>query len=189
MLDRAGYAMPSVQEVRRLIREHGWAVLVVGSSGDQRGRACSLPARSGAGRGRRWWAARRHRADGTGGSRRLGAALGAGGAAGLPGPQRVHLTRLVRRGSIGADLELHRRARPRDPEVLEGGEAFSVLERTVEHFEAAQDDPWELRGDVLAGSSRSAGQAGSRNVLRIVESPRCQIVRPRAAVRVRKGRT
>jgi transcriptional regulator len=42
------------------------------------------------------------------------------------------------------------------PEVLEGGEAFSVLERTVEHFEAAQDDPWELRGDALAYARRIA---------------------------------
>jgi hypothetical protein len=51
----------------------------------------------------------------TGGSRRLGAALRAPSAAGLPGPQRVHLTRLVRRGSIPASPELHRRARPGDP--------------------------------------------------------------------------
>jgi transcriptional regulator len=36
------------------------------------------------------------------------------------------------------------------PEVLQGEEAFSVLERTVEHFEAARDDPWELGGDALA---------------------------------------
>jgi transcriptional regulator len=42
------------------------------------------------------------------------------------------------------------------PEVLEGGEAFSVLERTVEHFEAARDDPWELRGDALAYARRIA---------------------------------
>jgi transcriptional regulator len=42
------------------------------------------------------------------------------------------------------------------PEVLDGGEAFSVLERTGEHFEAARDDPWELRGDALAYAQRIA---------------------------------
>jgi len=42
------------------------------------------------------------------------------------------------------------------PEVLQGGEAFSVLERTIEHFEAAQDNPWELRGDALAYAQRLA---------------------------------
>ena len=42
------------------------------------------------------------------------------------------------------------------PEVLEGGEAFSVLERTVEHFEAARDDPWQLCGDGLAYARRIA---------------------------------
>jgi transcriptional regulator len=42
------------------------------------------------------------------------------------------------------------------PEVLEGGEAFSVLEHTVEHLEAARDDPWELRGDALAYARRIA---------------------------------
>jgi hypothetical protein len=36
MLDRAEYAMTSMEDVRRLIREHGWAVLVVGRSGDLR---------------------------------------------------------------------------------------------------------------------------------------------------------
>jgi transcriptional regulator len=44
------------------------------------------------------------------------------------------------------------------PEVLEGGEAFSVLERTVEHFEAARDDPWELRGDALAYARQIAAE-------------------------------
>jgi hypothetical protein len=36
MLDRAEYAMTSMQDVRRLIGEHGWAVLVVGSCGGLR---------------------------------------------------------------------------------------------------------------------------------------------------------
>jgi hypothetical protein len=36
MLDRAEYATKSTEDGRRLIRERGWAVLVVGSPGDQR---------------------------------------------------------------------------------------------------------------------------------------------------------
>jgi transcriptional regulator len=42
------------------------------------------------------------------------------------------------------------------PEVLEGGAAFSVLQGTVEHFGAARDGPWELRGDALASARRVA---------------------------------
>jgi Putative FMN-binding domain len=34
MLERAEYAMQSMEDVRRLIRDHGWALLVVGSSGN-----------------------------------------------------------------------------------------------------------------------------------------------------------
>jgi hypothetical protein len=46
MLERAEYAMTSMQDVRRLIREHGWAVLVVGRSGELQAAhvpACSIP--------------------------------------------------------------------------------------------------------------------------------------------------
>jgi transcriptional regulator len=32
------------------------------------------------------------------------------------------------------------------PEILEGDAAFAVLERTVEHFEAAREHPWRLEG-------------------------------------------
>lgn len=42
------------------------------------------------------------------------------------------------------------------PELLEGDEAFAVLERTVEHFEAARDTPWRLAGDALPYARRIA---------------------------------
>jgi predicted FMN-binding regulatory protein PaiB len=42
------------------------------------------------------------------------------------------------------------------PELLEGQEAFSVLARTVEHFEAARDDPWTLQGSSLEYAHRIA---------------------------------
>jgi hypothetical protein len=75
MLERAEYAMASMQEARRLVQNHGWALLVVvGSAGELRA-AHVLPARSRARRGRRRRAAGHRRAYGTGGSGRLGAAL------------------------------------------------------------------------------------------------------------------
>lgn len=42
------------------------------------------------------------------------------------------------------------------PEVLEGDEAFSVLERTVDHFEAARARPWRLSGTSLEYARRIA---------------------------------
>jgi transcriptional regulator len=155
MLDRAEYAMPSMQDVRRLIRNHGWALLVVRSSAELQA-ARSLPARCCAQRGRRCRAAGHRRAYGTGGSGRLGAALRATVLLVFQGPN----------GSISPAwygespslptwnfTAVHVRG---IPEVLQGGEAFSVLERAVEHFEAARDDPWELRGDALAYARRLA---------------------------------
>jgi transcriptional regulator len=42
------------------------------------------------------------------------------------------------------------------PEILEGDEAFQVLERTVEHFEAARESPWRLDGVSLLYARRIA---------------------------------
>jgi transcriptional regulator len=156
MLVQAEYAMKSMEDVRRLIREHGWAVLVVGGSGGLR--AAHVPCL-------------------------LDPVHDAGGAAGqlvvightaradpvvseLLSAQEVLLVFQGPNGYIspawyGEDPSLptwnfaavHVRG---IPEVLEGGEAFSVLERTVEHFEAARVDPWELRGDALAYAWRIA---------------------------------
>jgi transcriptional regulator len=42
------------------------------------------------------------------------------------------------------------------PEVLEGEEAFFVLERTVDHFEASQTQPWRLAGGSLDYARRIA---------------------------------
>jgi transcriptional regulator len=150
MLERAEYAMTSMQEVRRLIREHGWALLVVGSSGDLRAAhvPCLLdPVHDAGGAGEQLVIiGHTARADPVVAELRSGqevllvfqgpngyispAWYGEG-----PSPPTWNFTAVHVRGI---------------PEVLEGGEAFSVLERTVEHFEAAQDDPWELRGDALA---------------------------------------
>lgn len=42
------------------------------------------------------------------------------------------------------------------PEVLEGDEGFAVLERTVEHFEAARDEPWRLADEAMTYARRIA---------------------------------
>jgi transcriptional regulator len=156
MLERVEYAMASMQEVRRLIREHGWAVLAVGSSGDQRAAhvPCLLDPVHDAGGAAEQLVVIGHtaRADPVGSELLAGqevllvfqgpngyispAWYGEG-----PSPPTWNFTAVHVRGI---------------PQVLEGGEAFSVLERTVEHFEAAQDDPWELRGDALAYARRLA---------------------------------
>jgi transcriptional regulator len=147
--------MTSMQEVRRLIRNHGWALLVTGSSGDLRAAhvPCLLDPVHDAGGAANQLVIIGHsaRADPVvsallAGHEVLLVFQGPNGYISRPGTAR----------SIPADLELHRRACPRMPEVLQGGEAFSVLERTVEHFEAARDDPWVLRGDGLADARQIA---------------------------------
>jgi transcriptional regulator len=42
------------------------------------------------------------------------------------------------------------------PEVLTGDEAFDVLVRTVDHFESARDEPWRLEGETLRHANRIA---------------------------------
>lgn len=42
------------------------------------------------------------------------------------------------------------------PELLDGDEGLSVLERTVDHFEAARERPWRLVGDSLDHARRIA---------------------------------
>jgi transcriptional regulator len=156
MLDRAEYAMQSMQDVRRLIRDHGWALLVVGSSGDLQAAhvPCLLDPVHDAGGAAEELVIVGHtaRADPVVAELRSGheVLLVFQGPNGYispawygesPSPPTWNFTAVHVRGI---------------PEVLEGGEAFSVLERTVEHFEAAQDDPWELRGDALAYARRLA---------------------------------
>ena len=156
MLERAEYAMKSMEDVRRLIREHGWALLVVGSSGDL-GAAhvpCLLdPVHDAGGAGEQLVIiGHTARADPVvsellSGQEVLLVFQGPNGYISPawygegPSPPTWNFTAVHVRGI---------------PQVLEGGEAFSVLERTVEHFEAARDDPWELCGDALAYAGRIA---------------------------------
>jgi transcriptional regulator len=158
MLERAEYAMESMEEVRRLIRNHGWAVLVAGSSGDLRAAhvPCLLdPAHDAGGAGAQLVViGHTARADPV--------------VSELLSGQQVLLVFQGPNGYISPAwygespslptwnfTAVHVRG---VPEVLQGEEGFSVLERTVEHVEAARDDPWELRGDALAYARRIAHQ-------------------------------
>jgi transcriptional regulator len=156
MLDRAEYAMQSMEDIRRLIRNHGWAVLVVGGSGALRAAhvPCLLDPVHDAGGAAEQLVVIGHtaRADPVvselvSGHEVLVVFQGPNGYISpawygeSPSPPTWNFTAVHVRGI---------------PEVLDGGEAFSVLERTVEHFEAAQDDPWELGGEALAYARRIA---------------------------------
>jgi transcriptional regulator len=156
MLERAEYAMKSMEDVRRLIREYGWAVLVVGSSGDLQAAhvPCLLDPVHDAGGAAEQLVIIGHaaRADPV--------------VSELLSGQEVLVVFQGPNGYISPAWYGENPSLPTwnftavhvrgIPEVLEGGEAFSVLECTVEHFEAARDDPWELRGDALAYARRIA---------------------------------
>lgn len=49
-----------------------------------------------------------------------------------------------------------------EPEVLEGEEAFAVLERTVDHFEAARERPWRLAGSMEYARRIASGTVAFR---------------------------
>ena len=149
MLERAEYAMKSMDDVRRLIRNHGWALLVSGSSGVLQAAhvPCLLDPVHDAGGAANQLVIIGHTARADPVSELL---------SGQPvllvfqGPNGYVTPAWYGEGSSPPTWNftaVHVRGAS---EVLEGGEAFSVLERTVEHFEAARDDPWELRGDALA---------------------------------------
>jgi len=148
--------MQSMEHVRRLIWGHGWAVLMVGRSGDLR--ATHLPCLLDP----------VHDAGGTaeqlviiGHTARADPVVSE-----LLSGQAVLLVFQGPNGYISPAWYGEDPSLPTwnftavhvlgIPEVLQGGEAFSVLERTIEHFEAAQDNPWELRGDALAYAQRLA---------------------------------
>jgi transcriptional regulator len=164
MLERAEYAMQSMQDVRRLIREHGWALLVVGSPGDLLAAhvPCLLdPVHDAGGAGEQLViVGHTARADPVVPALLAGHAVlvvfqGPNGYVSPawygegPSPPTWNFTAVHVRGI---------------PEVLGGGEGFSVLERTVEHFEAAREDPWALGGEALAYARRLAGETAAFRV-------------------------
>jgi hypothetical protein len=121
MLVKSEYAMPSRQDVRRLIRAPGWAMLVDGRIPSSRSRSPGTKC---------CWSTRAP----TGTSHPAGTA-------------RIH--------------PCQPRTSPpctsgRSPRSPKAGRRSRSSKRTVEHVEAAQDDPWELGGDALAYARRIA---------------------------------
>jgi transcriptional regulator len=143
------YAMTSMADVRRLIREHGWAVLVTAAGGSLQAAhvPCLLDCDRDVGGDAEQLVIVGHtaRAD------PLSAALIARTESLLifQGPHGYVSPAWYGDGIYIPTWNFTSVHVSGIPEPLEGEEAFSVLERTVEHFEAAREDPWKLRGNAL----------------------------------------
>jgi transcriptional regulator len=150
------FAMTSMVDVRRLIREYGWAVLVTAAGGTLQ--AAHVPCLLDRDRDLGGDAEQLVIVGHTARADPVSAALIAGnesllifqGAHGYVSPawygDGIYLPTWNFTAVHVAGI----------PEPLEGKEAFSVLERTVEHFEVARDDPWKLQGDALEYARRIA---------------------------------
>jgi transcriptional regulator len=156
MLRQRHYAIESMAEVRRLISEHGWALLVTnGPSGPAVAHVpCLLdPERDPGGEARELvvigHAARADPAV---------ACLADGGEALLvfQGPHGYISPAWYEDGPYVPTWNFVVVHLYGVPEVLAGAEAFDVLVRTVDHFEAARDEPWRLEGDALDHAHRIA---------------------------------
>jgi len=144
MLVHGHDAMKSMEEVRRLVSANGWALLVTG--GDQGPLATHLPCLLDP------------ELDPGGGARDL--VLIGHTARADPQSQRLHdgcEALLVFQGPHGYISPAWYESGPYVPtwnftavhvygvpQLLEEDEGFAVLERTVEHFEAAREPPWRL---------------------------------------------
>jgi transcriptional regulator len=150
------YAVRSMAEVRRLIREHGWALLVTAAadgleaahvpclidSDHDRGDDCEQLVIVG----------HAARAD------PVSAALIAGNDVLLifQGPNGYISPAWYGEGTSIATWNFTTVHVGGIPELLEGKEAFSVLQRTMEYFEAARDGSWKLHGQALDYAHRIA---------------------------------
>jgi transcriptional regulator len=155
MLRQRHYAIESMAEVRRLIGEHGWALLVTGGP-DGLAVAhvpCLLDPHDPGGEARELvvigHAARHDPAV---------ARLADGGEALLvfQGPHGYISPAWYEDGPYVPTWNFVVVHLYGVPEVLEGAEAFDVLVRTVDHFESACDTPWRLEGDALEHAHRIA---------------------------------
>lgn len=152
------FAMRSMEDVRRLVRSHGGALLVVAASGELQAAhvPCMLdPLHDAGGRSKELVVVgHTARADPV--------------SAALLGRDQVLLIFQGAHGYIspawygeGPHLPtwnftaVHMRGMP---DVLEGDEGFWVLERSVEHFESARTEPWRLGGDAMVYARRIASE-------------------------------
>jgi transcriptional regulator len=150
------YAMASMMDVRRLIREHGWAVLVTAAGGTPQAAhvPCLLDRDHDLGGESEQLVIVGHttRADPVSGhltSRREVLLV-------FQGPNGYVSPAWYGEGAFIPTWNFTTVHVSGVPELLEGQEAFSVLARTVEHFEAARDDPWTLQGSSLEYAHRIA---------------------------------
>ena len=156
MLAQRHYAIESMAEVRRVIAEHGWSLLVTGGAG---GLAvahvpCLLDPKHDPGGDARELVVIGHAAR----HDPAVARLADGGEALLvfQGPHGYVSPAWYEDGPYVPTWNFVVVHLYGVPEVLEGAEAFDVLVRTVDHFEAARDEPWRLEGDALEHAHRIA---------------------------------
>lgn len=156
MLVQRHYAIQSMKEVRRLVQRHGWASLVVaGQEGLQAAHIpCLLDPDQDEGGDAPELVVLGHtaRADPVSAQlyREREALLIFQGPNGYISPDWYGEGPFVPTWNFTA-VHVHG-----VPEVLEGDEGFAVLERTVEHFEAARDEPWRLGDEAMMYARRIA---------------------------------
>jgi transcriptional regulator len=153
MLVQPEYAIRSMRDVRRLVQGYGWAVLVTHSLCASHV-PCLLDPEHNPGEDDKDLVLLGHTARADPASRDL-----------LAGGEVL----LVFQGPNGYISPSWYEASPHvptwnftavhvygTPEVLEGEEGFALLERTVEHFEAARESPWRLDAESLPYARRIA---------------------------------
>jgi transcriptional regulator len=156
MLRQRHYAIESMTEVRSLVTEHGWALLVTGGA-DGLSVAhvpCLLDPNHDPGGEARELVVIGHAARADPAVARLGdgteALLVFQGPHGYISPAWYEDGPYVPTWNF---VVVHLYG---VPEVLDGDEAFGVLAHTVDHFEAARDEPWRLEGSALEHAHRIA---------------------------------
>jgi transcriptional regulator len=153
MLVQRHYAMSGMAEVRRLVTAYGWAVLVTDSL-----RAAHVPCLldpehdPGGDDDRLVILSHTARADPASADLVAGAEvlLVFQGPNGYISPAWYEAGPYVPTWNFSA-VHVHG-----IPEILDGEDGFAVLERTVDHFEAARESPWRLAGDSLPYARRIA---------------------------------
>lgn len=150
------YAMAGLDEVRVLIRQHGWAVLVTGAPDGLRAAhvPCLLDPEQDRGGEEPELVILGHtaREDPVSADLQLGreVLLIFQGPHGYVSPDWYGAGPFVPTWNFTA---VHVYGAP---ELLQAAAGFAVLQRTVEHFEAARETPWRLAGDALTYARRIA---------------------------------
>jgi transcriptional regulator len=156
MLVQRHYAIDSMAEVRRLITNHGWSLLVTGGTG---GLAvahvpCLLDADHDPGGDKPELVVIGHAARNDPAVARL--ADGSEALLVFQGPNGYISPAWYEDGPYVPTWNFLAAHVYGVPEILEGDEGFDVLSRTVDHFESARAEPWRLDGAILEHAHRIA---------------------------------